>query len=437
MERLVNLQKIIATKTPVFYGWWIIILTGIAIFFTGPAQTYSFSLFIDHFINDFGFTRAQVNNYYSLASLVSGLTMVGIGKNVDRFGAKKVMLIATLLLTAAMLVLSFMTGTFILLFLGFFLGRFSGPGMLGLAAGVVTPHWFIKRRGLAIMLTGLFGSLSASVFPKLNQVLINTYGWRTAFIVLGASLLIIFLPICFLFVINKPEDVGLSPDNAKHNTISKIDFEMIELDEKTSLTRREALKSFALWIILFSAMQASMIGTGLWLNFISITREIGLSEDFATTAMSISPILGLGSSLLTGLFIDKVKRPQILLAIISLMQSLSYVLLAFANSAIQTMAYAVIFGLTGAAFMLTQKLIFPTFFGRRHLGSIMGLFSMALVIGSSLGPTVFGNAFVLFNGYKEILLALAAIPVISAISLFFTKSPKKRHHLITSISDAE
>ena len=421
-----KLQKRIIEKTPFFYGWVMVFMAALTMFFTGPGQTYSFSIFINHFIADFGWSRAQVNNYYAVATLVSGSTMFLVGKLVDRHGARKVTIITSILLTGSMFFLSFLTGNIIMLLIGFFLGRFSGQGVLALASGVITPHWFVKKRGLAIMLAGLGGSIGSAFFPKLNLFLINAYGWRHAFQILGLGVLFICLPLCIIFIVNRPEDVGRYPDDTKESEDDANDLAAILDDEKTSLNQREALRTGAFWIFFFAGAQLAMIGTGIWLNMLSIFSISGLSDNFATTIMTSSSLIGLAASLIVGLFLDKIKKPHFLLAVMCFMQAASYIALGQLQAKAEAIIYVVLYGSSMAVFMLVHKLVLPMFFGRRYLGGVSGGMTIAWVGGAALGPIIFGNAYEIFNGYNEILLALAAVPMITGISLFFAKIPHKR-----------
>nr|WP_308436517.1 MFS transporter [Virgibacillus salexigens] len=74
-----------------FYGWVIVFIAGLGVFFSGPGQTYSNSAFIDEYINDFGWSRSQVSGLYSIATLIAGLAMMVIGRFIDKFGQRAMM----------------------------------------------------------------------------------------------------------------------------------------------------------------------------------------------------------------------------------------------------------------------------------------------------------------------------------------------------------
>ncbi|SIS84573.1 MFS transporter [Salimicrobium salexigens] len=78
--------------TKFYYGWAIVFVAALSVFFSGPGQTYSNSIFIDYYIEDFGFSRSTVSGLYSAATLVAGITLFTVGRMVDRFGQRVMMI---------------------------------------------------------------------------------------------------------------------------------------------------------------------------------------------------------------------------------------------------------------------------------------------------------------------------------------------------------
>lgn len=74
-----------------YYGWFILIIAGFGVFFSGPGQTYSNSQFIDEYIHDFGWSRSLVSSVYSIATLLAGFLMIFVGRFIDRFGQRMMM----------------------------------------------------------------------------------------------------------------------------------------------------------------------------------------------------------------------------------------------------------------------------------------------------------------------------------------------------------
>ena len=76
------------TSFPFFYGWIVLAVAGLALFASGPGQTFSISVFIDPIIEDTGWSRTLVSGMYTAGSLTGALAMIFVGRLLDRYGAR-------------------------------------------------------------------------------------------------------------------------------------------------------------------------------------------------------------------------------------------------------------------------------------------------------------------------------------------------------------
>ncbi len=407
-------------KIPFFYGWVIVFLGALSMFFTTPGQSDSFSFFMDSFVEEFGWSRTFVSSLYSAATLLAGCLMFLVGRLVDRIGAKWVAILAAIVLGIACMLLSYVMSP-VMLFLGFFLARFAGKGALDLSTSTLAPQWFLTRRALAIMLVGLGGTAGGIVFPLLITYLITTFGWRPAYRFLAGGLWLIYVPVTLIFLFNRPEDVGMTPHNRSHPH-DDTSF-AISLTDEPSFTQAQALRTSAFWILAFCIFQYSLVGTGVVLHFVSIFEQHGLSISFAAQIMGIKTFIGLLAIILAGLILDRIHRQHYVLAVACLLQVVAYLLLAFLKSPAMAFAYALVGGIAGGVAMLCIGVLKPNLFGRRYLGGILGV-SMAInVIGSAIGPVVFGAAFDWTHGYTEVIILSSLLTLLSGILCLFIRRP--------------
>jgi MFS family permease len=150
-----------------FYGWYIVALGALSLFFSGPGQTYANSVFIDFYIMDFNWERSLVSGIYSGATLAAGLLLFFVGSTIDRFGQRRVSLTVSVLLAGACIWNSFVVSPW-MLFVGFFLIRLLGQGSMTLLPDTLIPQWFIQKRGRAFSFMMLGGFASSTLFPPLN-----------------------------------------------------------------------------------------------------------------------------------------------------------------------------------------------------------------------------------------------------------------------------
>ncbi len=165
---------------PGFSGWWILLVTCLAVFLSGPAQTYGVSVFVDPMIDELGWSRSLFSSLYSVGTLVSAGALVLVGRQIDRVGNRIIISVAALLFGGALFLLSAVNSV-IMLVIGFGLLRTFGSGVLTLAARTLVPNWFHSRAGRAFSLIGLAAMLSQALIPSFNNAMIESVGWRDAF----------------------------------------------------------------------------------------------------------------------------------------------------------------------------------------------------------------------------------------------------------------
>ena len=417
-----NRQPAWASKIPFFYGWIAVGVGAFTMFFTTPGQSDTFSIFMNSFIEDLGWSRTAVSSIFSTATLLAGACMFLVGRFIDRFGAKMTALLSAVILGAACFVNS-IAASQLVLFFGFFLARFSGKGSLSLSAETIAPQWFERRRAFAIMLVSLGGTAGGSVFPLINNYLIHAIGWRQAFRVLAAGTWIIYIPIAFLLFIGRPEDAGLRIDGKKEKQDDSGRADGAPLEE--SFRQKDALRTATYWILAFSIFQAAMNGTGIMLHFVSIFQQAGFTMTFAARIMSMGPLVGLASSILMGFILDRIKKLKFVLAAACSFQVAALLILSALQSSGMAVAYAILAGAAGKAIFFCNGIITARVFGRQYLGGILGATAAINVVGTAIGPIVFGAAYDLIGGYQEILILSSAFPLIAGVSSLFIRKPKK------------
>ncbi|TLS38347.1 MFS transporter [Pseudalkalibacillus caeni] len=410
--------------TPFFYGWLIVAIAALGVFFSGPGQTYSVSVFIDYYIKDFEWSRSLVSGIYSSATLLAGLLLSVIGRMVDKHGQRKMAVLVGTMLAVACFWNSFIIGP-IMMFIGFFLIRLFGQGSMTLVPNTLVPQWFIAKRGRALSFMAIGGFLSSAAFPPLNAWMITSFGWQTTWRIWGTILLIVFVPLAYFFVRNRPEDIGLLPDDASNPKKVKEEKEELQsIDEDVSWTLKEAMRTRAFWLILFCVSIPALVNTGLTFHLVSILGGNGLSTTTAATVLSIMAVVGFPVTMVSGFILERVKV-HIVLAVSFLGQITFILMLNHVNTFILAVLFGIIWGMIGGIERITLNIIWPDYFGREHLGSIKGVAMTTMVIGSAFGPLPFGIAYDIFGGYTEILYLTLLFPILGIFAALFAPPPER------------
>ncbi|WP_027108021.1 MFS transporter [Lacticigenium naphthae] len=403
-----------------YYGWIIVFIGALSIFFSGPGQTYSVSIFIDFYIEEFGWSRSQISSFYSIATLISGFFMPVVGNLIDKKGQRKATITVALLFGLTLIWMSMIQAPWMIL-IGFLFIRMFGQGSLTLIPNVLIPQWFVSKRGRALSFISYGGVMGAAFIPPLNNYLIQNYSLSIAWLFWAAMMFFILLPIAFFFMKNRPEDIGLLPDGAEK--LSELNKSKAKpASEAVSWTLQEAKQTRSFWLMLFVSAVPSLLNTAITFHIVSIIGEKGYGATFAAFLLSTIAITQMVLTVFAGYTVERVP--------VHIVKGFNYILYAgviflliFANNDIYLIGFAILQGFFMAFDTVSTGVLWPNYFGRMHLGKIRGLTMAAMVIGSALGPFPYGVAYDYLGSYNQILLVSIALPVFASIASFLSPAP--------------
>lgn len=411
-----------AAKTRFYYGWIITAITFICLFFTGPGQTYFISTFIDSYIFEFGWSRSTVSSLYSIATLISGILLFIIGRLTDKHGQKKMLLIVAFLLGASCIWNSLISNLF-MLFIGFFTARMMGQGSLSLIPSTIIPHWFVHKRALAFSIMSAGVVVSSAVFPPVNTMLIKWLGWNYTWRVWACMLWLLFIPIVYYFLFNRPQDIGLEPYTDKRNS-REANQAQKKLEEEASWTVKEAMSTKTFWFMLICQINLPMLNTGIVFHFMSIMGEKGFTAETSSYVLSIIAIVGFPSTFFAGYILDRIPM-KYGAQCVCLFLLIGLIVLFNSSSIYTAVAFAVIQGIAMGFNQVFSGVLWPNYYGTKHLGSIRGAVMTACVIGAAIGPLPFGLSFDVFGRYNEAFIFMMLFPVTGLIAAFISREPVK------------
>lgn len=269
----------------------------------------------------------------------------------------------------------------------------NGSTQMGYSRAVST--WFARRRGVAMSLVMAGSASGAIVFPPLAQAIIDSYGWRSAYLCLGALTLLIGLPLTIAFVRENPRAECPAESTAVGFTVA------------------QALRSSAFWIILASLFLGSVSVNGALTHLSPLLTDRGVPASQAALVASSLGIAGFAGRLLTGFLLDRFLGPRIGLCMLGAC-AVGVLLLSTVASIGWAMVAAALIGLgLGAEADLTPYLL-SRYFGLRSFSTLYGFSWTAYALAGALGPVLMGKAFDATGSYHALLLLLAGATVVCA-----------------------
>jgi MFS family permease len=203
----------------IFYGWWIVLVAGIALsVHAAPILIFTFGVFLKSFSEEFSWSRGQLSLAVSLSTLGIAVAAPFLGRLVDRFGARRVIMPSSICFGTGVLSLYFLSAHLWSLYAIFLFLGVVGSGTTAVPYSKVISRWFDRQRGLALGLTLVGASVGISAMPSVAQALITSVGWRSTYVCLGLLTMGITLPVVGLFLIETPQQMGLRPDGEANDT---------------------------------------------------------------------------------------------------------------------------------------------------------------------------------------------------------------------------
>ncbi len=421
-------------KWPFFYGWMILIWGVVGFIMSIPGQTIGVSVFTDALINVLGINRDQLSLSYMFGTIASSFMLPWAGRLYDRIGVRPVVMVAGIGLGLVLIFFSqvdhilavfireeWKVGIIVIMVGAFLCLRFFGQGVLTISSRNMMVQWFDKRRGFAIGFANVAISLSFSSSPVLLYVMMNKYDWSGAWLLLAGVVGLIFPIFAFVFFRNRPEDTGLIPDGAvlKARKDKRNLFPFVK-----EFTQKEAIRQYAFWIFaLMLAMQGLFI-TGFTFNVLSIFEEAGLTKDDAITIFQPAAIIAVFVTLISSNISDYIPLKYLMYVkgVGSCVAIVGIVLLGQVNYAYYLIISGM--GVFAGLYSVINTLVWPRYFGRRHLGAISGQAMMMVVFGSALGPLLFSSSLSQFGSYAVASWICFVIYLLLTFGSFWANNPQ-------------
>jgi predicted MFS family arabinose efflux permease len=288
------------------------------------------------------------------------------------------------------------------LLIGFTLIRGLRQGALGLVSVHANNICFVRRRVLADGLAGIGFALATSFIPGVIESLISNFDWRWTYVLLGAAVLVIVVPVGGGLFRFRPEEYGLLPDS--HRRPSKTQPVEVHYDA------RQARRTLTLWLYVTGGFLVSAIGTGLVFHHYSIMSENGISRSGATVMFIAYGLVAAVANLITGFLLDRTP-PRFLMSGALLLMVAAMIVAPGIGTAAAVVGYGAILGAMQGMSQAVQSTVYAHYFGRLHIGAIKGFASTITIAGTAAGPLLLALGFEASGSYAPVLLWTALVPL--------------------------
>ncbi len=400
-----------------FYGWRIV--AGVfAIYFVSGGLFNTATIYFKALIDDFGWQRGELAGVFSLGYLVVGVSSPVWGRIADRRGPRSAF-IPGVLLTGVLCAALSRVWNLTSLYLFYVLFTFSFAAISLIPISVILSNWFVRKRGRAIGIAYTGVGFGTFFLTPLVGLLVTDLGWRNAYVVSGLAVLLLLTPVA-LWISNRPQDLGLSPDGIGVEDDAAAGRSHLA----TGMALIEALRTPAFWLVAATWLLTMMPLTAVNLHQVPFLTDLGLSTQAASLAAGFVGGLSIIGRIGVGVLSERYSIQKIFAA--------CYLLLALGIAALWATArlgpislapFVTFFGIAvGGCFALTALLV-GDLFGGRALGEIFGMLGLAGTIGGAAGATGAGLMFDALGNYNAVFAVCIGLSLLGAGMILLVRRP--------------
>ena len=387
-------------KVRYFYGYNIV-AAGFVIQAVVIGAMFTYGVFFKNFQAELGWSRAIISGASSLAFLIMGAVGILAGKLNDRIGPRVLIVVSGISLGLGYLLMSQLQTLWQLYLL---YGVLVGVGLS--THDVITlstvARWFVKRRGMMSGIVKVGTGAGQLMVPLIATALIAVYGWRSAYIILGALILMILVAVAQILR-RDPQGKGLLPDGGSDvPSDARIRF------EERCVSLRAAVRMRQLWIICVAEFSAFFCLLTLIVHIVPHASDMGLPQVTAAGVLSTIGGVSMIGRFVMGAANDKIggKRSLIICFIVLLC---GLIWLQFAGEAWMLFFFAVIWGFAQGGFFTVVSPTVAELFGTGSHGVLFGIVLFCGTIGGAVGPLLAGRTFDVTGSYQLVFLILTAL----------------------------
>ena len=378
-------------------------------FASGFGQTFFISLFSQDFRDTFKLTNTEFGSLYSIATVLSAITIIWAGKLIDTVSLRKYTLAIILGLALTCLMASFVFNVFFLFLVIYFL-RLFGQGLMGHTSRTTMARYFNTNRGKALAISGFGFSVGEIIYPAAVVFLLLTIGWRLTWFS-SSIFILIFFGIFFYFIFK------INNFKKENNRDEKIDLSEI------SWRRRDVLKDFKFYMYLPLSLLMSFTVTGFLFHQVYIAEIkswtlINLAQGFIFYAIS-----GITGSIISGILIDKLTGRK-LIPIHLLPMLAIFIVMLFSDHVYVLYLYMAGLGLSNGFTENISNSLWAEMYGVKNLGSIKALLTFFGIMASASSPFLYGIILDQTGSINTLIYLSLILIILFSLMGYFSKKLK-------------
>ena len=378
-------------------------------------QTFFIGIFNPYIRQDLNLSHSEFGGIYSIATLISSIVIIWIGKKIDDFKLINFAIFVILSLLFSTVFMNQLTGYIHLIFAFFFL-RLFGQGLMSHTSSTAMAKFFTTNRGKALGISWLGLTLGEGILPGLVTLLINIINWKQIWLIIAVFLLIIVLPLV-IYLLNDFKDNSVENERLKINLNIK------------NWTRLEVLKDVKFYFLLPAILCPPFLITGIFINQFFLFENFNWGANYIAPSFIAYAIFTLISLQISGFLIDRYSAIRVL-PFYLIPMIFGFIISIILKFWISPILFFIFIAITNGAANVLITSTWSEMYGTKHLGAIRSVTVSLMVFSTSLAPVLFGYLIDFGLSSKEIIYTMLVYTIFSNL-LLLTKIKSYRPVIIT------
>ena len=410
----------------IYYGWWIVFASFWTLFVCAGIGFSTLAVFLKFIEQDTSWDRYVLSIAGGISALAALFCAPLVGYVIDRFGPRVAMIPGAVILSLSFLLLGGVETKYQLYMLYFGVG-------IGMAATTILPaqtlvsRWFDRKRGRAMGLISVAIGLGTVIWIPVSTHLVEEFGWRSAYRILGVAIAVVSLPLIVFIVRASPATLGLAVEggNDSPNENGSRDADDAAAPGETGLLLKEAFRTPSFWFIACATFFVAVPSSGFGLHLIAFLRDLDMSATRAGLVWSFTMGVSIVGRFFFG-WISEQYQKRYFAAVANSIRALTLLILVlFALNmvpvAVAVVQLALLYGLGNGCNAVMNPLIVGETFGVKSFGKIMGVLGVPFTAGMALGQVAGGRLYVMTGNYNAVFAIFAILFICAGISISFAR----------------
>jgi len=403
----------------IFFGWWVVI-SFVVMTFLSVGIRFTVGPFLKPVVADLGLDRPSFSLVVAVGHFLYGAFTPLVGRLVDQVGARPVLVLGTLVLGGSLAATGFVTQLWHLWAVNGVLMAVGLAATGQVVAAAVISRWFARRRATALSALGIGSMSGMSLLVPLAMWLILTVGWRTTYVIFGAAVVVVMLPLCLWIIRESPEQLGLTIDGVPARAAAEGSPVLVE---RTDMT--QALQTSSFWQIAGGLFACGFSMSLLSAHGVPMLTDHGYHDMTASWALGVLGGSSVAFAMVLGVIADRVGRRPVLAWLYGTRALIFAGLFLIRDQPVALLLVAVAGGASMAGSIAMSSALAADIFGRFSMGSVFGGMFLSHQTGAALGSWLAGFLFESTGGYGAAFsLAIGLLVCASLVSLRLNDRPR-------------